>query len=120
MKSDGKIIVLDMICFEYLILAFDRLVSWTGMEKTDKVKIRENVLRAIENHRIDLSKIEDEKINTVKRNTKKFINYDRKKRLGLMQCSKIKVVKYFWGSYNGLATENLKAQKKRNCLPVPQ
>ena len=74
----------------------------------------------LENHRIDLSKIEDEKINTVKRNTKKFINYDRKKRLGLMRCSKIKVVKYFWGSYNGLATKNLKAQKKRNCLPVPQ
>ena len=60
-KSEGKIIVLDMICFEYLILAFDRLVAWTGMRKTDKVKIRENVLSAIENHRIDLSKIEDEK-----------------------------------------------------------
>ena len=29
-KSDGKIVILDMICFEYLILAFDRLVEWTG------------------------------------------------------------------------------------------
>lgn len=29
-KSKGKIILLDMICFEHLILAFDKLVTWTG------------------------------------------------------------------------------------------
>ena len=28
-KAEGKIIILDMICFEYLILAFDKLVAWT-------------------------------------------------------------------------------------------
>ena len=60
-KSDGKIVILDMICFEYLILAFDRLVELTGTGKTDKIKIREEVLTAVENHRIDLSKIDDEK-----------------------------------------------------------
>ena len=60
-KSDGKIVILDMICFEYLILAFDRLVEWTGTGKTDKIKIRDKVLAAVENHRIDLSKIDDEK-----------------------------------------------------------
>ena len=60
-KSEGKIIILDMICFEYLILAFDKLVEWTGTGKTDKIKIREEVLSAIENHRINLSKIGDEK-----------------------------------------------------------
>ena len=60
-KSEGKIIVLDMICFEYLVLAFDRLVAWTGVGKADKIKIREDVLSAIENHRINLSKIDDEK-----------------------------------------------------------
>ena len=60
-KAEGKIIILDMICFEYLILAFDKLVVWTGTGKTDKVKIREEVLSAIENHRINLSKIDDEK-----------------------------------------------------------
>ena len=38
-KSEGKIIILDMICFEYLILAFDKLVAWTGTGKTDKSKI---------------------------------------------------------------------------------
>ena len=60
-KSEGKIVILDMICFEYLILAFDKLVAWTGTGKTDKIKIREEVLPAIENHRINLSKIDDEK-----------------------------------------------------------
>lgn len=60
-KAEGKIIILDMICFEYLILAFEKLVQWTGTGKTDKIKIREEVLSAIENHRINLSKIDDEK-----------------------------------------------------------
>ena len=60
-KSEGKIIILDMICFEHLILAFDKLVEWTGTGKADKIKIREEVLSAIENHRINLSKIDDEK-----------------------------------------------------------
>ena len=60
-KSDGKIIILDMICFEYLILAFDKLMEWTGTGKTDKIKIRDKVLAAVENHRINLSKINDEK-----------------------------------------------------------
>ena len=59
-KSEGKIVILDMICFEYLILAFDKLLKWTGTGKTDKIKIREEVLAAVENHRIDLSKIDDE------------------------------------------------------------
>ena len=39
-KSEGKVTILDMICFEYLILAFDKLVEWTGTGKTDKIKIR--------------------------------------------------------------------------------
>ena len=50
-KSEGKIIILDMICFEYLILAFDKLVKWTGTGKTDKIRIREEVLAAVEDHR---------------------------------------------------------------------
>lgn len=60
-KAEGKIIILDMICFEYLILAFDKLVTWTGTGKTDKIKIREEALSEIEDHRINLSKIDDEK-----------------------------------------------------------
>ena len=60
-KSEGKIMLLDMICFEYLILAFDKLVEWTGIGKKDKIKIREEVLAAVENHGINLLKIGDEK-----------------------------------------------------------
>ena len=60
-EAEGKVIILDMICFEYLILAFDKLVPWTGIGKADKIKIREEVLSVIENHRINLSKIDDEK-----------------------------------------------------------
>lgn len=60
-KSEAKIIILDMICFEYFILAFDKLVSWTGTGKTDKIKMREDILAAIEDHRIDLSKIGNQK-----------------------------------------------------------
>ncbi len=60
-KSEGKIIILNMICFEYLILSFDKLIAWTGTKKKDKIKMREKILNAVENHRIDLSKINDEK-----------------------------------------------------------
>lgn len=56
-ESEAKVIILDMICFEYFILVFDKLVSWTGTCKTDKIKMREDILAAIEDHRIDLSKI---------------------------------------------------------------
>lgn len=60
-KAEGKIIILDRICFEYLILAFDRLVSWTGTRKVDKIKIREDILASIENHSINLAKINNER-----------------------------------------------------------
>ena len=60
-KSEGKIIILDIICFEHLILAFDNLVEWTGTGKADKINIRENILSVIEDHRINLARIDDEK-----------------------------------------------------------
>ena len=59
-KSETKVIILDMICLEYFILTFDKLVSWTGTGKTDKIKMREDILAAIEDHRIDLSKIKNQ------------------------------------------------------------
>ena len=46
---------------EKYYIAFDKLVDWTGIGKADKIKIREEVLAAIENHGINLSKIDDEK-----------------------------------------------------------
>lgn len=60
-KSDNCIVILDMICFEYLVLAFDKLVEWTGTGKKDKVKMRMEILETIESHHINLSKIQDEK-----------------------------------------------------------
>ena len=60
-QSNVQIVILDMICFEYLILAFEKLISWTGTGKKDKIKIREDILSAMENHRINLAEIRDEK-----------------------------------------------------------
>lgn len=37
----------NLICFEHLIHAFDKLVEWTGTGKVDKIKIREEVLSAL-------------------------------------------------------------------------
>lgn len=42
-------------------IAFDRLVAWTGSGKADKIRIRKEILSVIENHSINLSKIQDEK-----------------------------------------------------------
>ena len=60
-QSGGHIQLLDMICFEYLILAFDKLIAWTGTGKKDKIKIREEILAAMENHKINMAEIKDEK-----------------------------------------------------------
>ena len=60
-RSASHVIILDMICFEYLILAFDQLISWTGTGKKDKIAMREEILAAVENHRINLAEIKDEK-----------------------------------------------------------
>ena len=38
-----------------------KLISWTGTGKKDKIKIQEEILAAIENHRINLAEIRDEK-----------------------------------------------------------
>jgi hypothetical protein len=97
-KSERKIIILDMICFEYLILAFDKIVAWTGTGKTDKIKIREEVLSAIENHRINLSKIEDE-------NTLQFL-------AGFKRYSTEKVMKSLVGEF----TQNEKWSVKGSLM----
>lgn len=60
-KYKDQIVLLDLICFEYLILAFDHLVEWTGTGKQDKIQMRENILEAIEHHKINIEMIRDEK-----------------------------------------------------------
>jgi len=53
--------ILDIICFEYIILSFSKLVEWTGTKKKDKIAIREEILSAVAGHKIDISRIEDSK-----------------------------------------------------------
>ena len=113
-KSEGKIVILDMICFEYLVLAFDKLVEWTGTGKTDKIKIREEVLAAAENHRIDLSKIDDEKTLQYIAGFKRY-STERVMLKGLLWvnagikivvCQSIRIVL-------GVASQRLKVEMKR-------
>ena len=61
-KSNGSIIILDILCFEYLILSFDKLVAWTGCNKKDKILIYDEIMAAVDSHRIDLSKIQNKKV----------------------------------------------------------
>ncbi len=61
MKYPKQIILLDMTCFEYFILTFPKLIEWTGNGHTDAVHMREHILRAIRDHKIDLEEIRDEK-----------------------------------------------------------
>lgn len=56
-KHSGQIVILDMTCFEHIILSFSKLVEWTGSGKADKIAIREDVLGLLGNHRIDLAGI---------------------------------------------------------------
>ncbi len=56
-----QIIILDMICFEYIILAFHKLTVWTKSGRKDVLEIRNYILKAIRGHQIDLDSITDEK-----------------------------------------------------------
>ncbi len=67
-----QIIILDMLCFEYIILAFDRLIEWTGTGKTDKIAIRKDILSAIKDHRIHLEEISGQKTREYLMKFKRF------------------------------------------------
>jgi len=56
-----QIVILDMICFEHIILSFSKLIEWTGTGKKDKIAMREVVLSTIEDHKIDIDRIVDRK-----------------------------------------------------------
>ena len=100
-KSEAKIIILDMICFEYFILAFDKLVSWTGTGKTDKIKMREDILAAIEDHRIDLSKIK-------KQTTMQYLS-------GFKKYSTERVMKSLVGEFTQNEKWSVKGQLMGEC-----
>lgn len=56
-----QFIILDMICFEHIILNFSKLIEWTGTGKMDKIAMRELILPAIQQHKIDIDCITDQK-----------------------------------------------------------
>lgn len=56
-----QVIILDMICFEHIILSFSKLIEWTGTRKKNKITMREMILSAIEDHKIVIDRIVDEK-----------------------------------------------------------
>lgn len=60
-KYPDQIIILDMICFEHVILCFSKLLEWTGSGKTDKIAMREVILSAVKEHKIDVDSITDRK-----------------------------------------------------------
>lgn len=60
-KYPGQIILLDMICFEYIIFSFRKLIEWTGNGHQDVIAMRGHILESIKDHRIDLDSITDEK-----------------------------------------------------------
>lgn len=71
-KYPKQIILLDMICFEYIILSFSKLVHWTGTGKTDKIAMRKDILASLKNHHIDLTLITDENTKEYLMGFKKF------------------------------------------------
>lgn len=56
-----QIAILDMICFEHIILSFSKLIEWTGTGKKDKIAMREMILTSITDHKIDIDRIVDKK-----------------------------------------------------------
>lgn len=60
-KYPEQIKLMDITCFEYIIFSFDKLIPWTGNGHKDVIAMRQHILGAVKNHRIDLDSITDEK-----------------------------------------------------------
>lgn len=58
-KNPKQIRILDMTCFEFIVLSFRYLIQWTGTGRKDKIAIREHILSAFYEHKIDISRITD-------------------------------------------------------------
>lgn len=71
-RHPDKIIILDLLCFEYVILRFSKLLEWSGTSKHNIAEIRSDVLRAVENHRIQYEMIQNEQTWSYIRRYKKF------------------------------------------------
>lgn len=71
-KHPEQIVILDMVCFEHIILSFSKLVDWTGTGKTDKIAMRKVILSAVDGHKIDLDSITDRKTLEYLRGFKRY------------------------------------------------
>lgn len=73
LQYPGQIILLDYVCFEYLILSFSKLVEWTGTGKKDVVAVRDDILNSFNNYKLDPKRLQNDKsmlyINRFKRPT---------------------------------------------------
>ena len=62
MQNDPEHIkLLDITCFEHIILSFSKLIEWTGTGRKDKIEMREHILNALKEHRIDIESIDNQK-----------------------------------------------------------
>lgn len=60
-KYPEQIILLDITCFEHIIFSFEKIIPWTRNGHKDVVAMREHILAALEDHRINIENITDEK-----------------------------------------------------------
>lgn len=67
-----QIIILDMICFEHIILSFVKLAEWTGTGKTDKIAMRDIILSSMKGHKIVIDNITDTRIRNYLQGFKKY------------------------------------------------
>ena len=71
-KYPKQIILLDMICFEYIILSFYKLIKWTGRGNQTSIRFREEILNALQDHRININQIKDQSTLNYLMGFKKF------------------------------------------------
>ena len=100
-KHPGQIIILDMICFEYIIFSFNKLIEWTGSGHKDAVDMRSHILQAVSGHRIDIEAISDEK-------TKRYL-------MGFKRYSTEKVIKSMTYMLTDGDEWSVKGEKMGNC-----
>ena len=71
-KYPEQIKLLDITCFEHIILSFSKLIEWTGTGRKDKIEMREHILNVLKNHRIDVESIDNQKTINYLRGFKNF------------------------------------------------
>ncbi|OUO76679.1 hypothetical protein B5F53_16370 [Blautia sp. An249] len=58
-RYSEQIILLDITCFEHIILSFSKLITWTGSRNYKAIHLRKEILGALNQHRIAVEQIND-------------------------------------------------------------